>query len=96
MDKYTFGNSKAAINLIRTLDELGDVKLQRGVSSVLSKYATAMAQIMFIPSKTTREAILQLWLAKVSALIEDSPWPEIIKTHVRCVAVGLYRAYLKK
>lgn len=94
MDKYTFGNSKAAVNLMTTLEKPKYQDRASTVTRLLSKQLTALKAIMSIPDKNTRETTLLLWKRMFIERIDFQSLPEVIKTHTLCVATGYYRKYM--
>ena len=93
MDKYTFGDSRAAINLM--VDILGKPEYEKyssRVAKLLSKQFQALNAVAEIRDKTIREATLQMWHRRFIGLAEDLP--EVIKTHTLCVAAGKYHQLL--
>lgn len=94
MDKNTFGNSKAAINLVIAL-ESSEYQVYRQLSCRrLQKQIEALKALLFIPDKNTCETALKLWNKDFSIKINSTTIPEIIKSHILCVATGYFRKYL--
>ena len=95
MDDCTFGNSKAAINLMRILNNPGYQLYARRASRMLAKYLTSLKAIGDIPLKETRETVLKLWLVRFRELNGNANFPLIIETHMNTVATGQKRKLMK-
>lgn len=93
MDKHTFGDSKAAVNLLRTLEEPDYYKYRRVVSSVLAEYFSQTASIMGITDITLRKAVLKVWHERFTNRVSQLEIPEVIKTHTQCVGTSRFRQY---
>lgn len=91
MDKYTFGDSKAAINLVKTLGMPEYSLCARKVSRLLGKQIQSINAIMAISDKGVRRAVLTLWRDRFINAVNTTVLPEIIKTHILCVATAFYR-----
>lgn len=92
---YTFGNSKAAINLMgNILENPGYVMHRRKALRLLSKQTATLTAVMAIKNKSVREASLEMWHKRFATLISDLP--EVVKSHVLCVETGLYRKLLEE
>lgn len=94
MDKFTFGNSKAAVNLVKTLGRPEYQKYSAQANRLLAKQLVALGAIMFIPDKNTRETALLLWKQMFIERVNSANIPEVIKTHILCVATSYYRKYM--
>lgn len=94
MDKHTFGDSKAAINLVTTLETPEYQVYQRLSCKRLSKQTEALKALMFIPDKNTRETALELWDKNFTLQVNTMEAPEVIKSHILCVAAGHFRESL--
>ena len=91
VDKYTFVNSKAAVNLVTMLKSSEYESYSNKAFSMLSRYMTAIKAIASIPHKGTRETVLKLWRTRFVNQVEASNLPLNIKTHLRCVAIAQFR-----
>lgn len=91
MDKFTFGDSKAAVNLMKTLNAPFYSLYARKVCRLLAKQLQSIKAIMAIPDQTIRKAVLKLWHDRFIAIVNNSEMPEVIKTHTLCVATTFYR-----
>ena len=95
MDKCTWGNSQASINLITNILIKEDYKVYTPtVCRLLSKQLTALAAIKDISDKNTRETTLRMWHERFWDLV--SSLPELVQTHVICVETGVYRHLLER
>ena len=94
MDRYTFGSSKAAQNLINILQEPRYNQYSKRVARLLSKQSTILKEINTIHNKTIREATLKMWHEHFVVLC--SSLPEIVRTHTLCVETAWYRQLLRK
>jgi len=95
MDKSTFGNYKAAVNLMATLDTPEYSQCAKKVCSLLGRQLTSIKAIMAIPDDTVRKAVLKLWHDRFVSAVSNTEMPEVIKTHTICVATTYYRMSLK-
>ena len=94
MDKYTFGKSQAATNLLCDILENPEYKqCSRRVARLLSKQFKALLAAAKISDKGVRNATLRLWHDKFETLTDGLP--EVVKTHIRCVETGKFRQILK-
>jgi len=94
MDKYTFGNSQSAQNL------MGDIlknpeyeKYSKRVAHLLSKQITIFKSVNCISNEHIRKATLKMWHEHFIPLCSDLP--EVVKTHTLCVETGWYRQLLR-
>lgn len=85
MEKYIWGNSKGAVNLITMLETAEYSQYFRAVSSIISKYFQSTGAIKAIADRTIREAVLLMWHAKFVDRVTQLDIPEVIKTHMLCV-----------
>ena len=95
MDKYTFGNSRGAINLITTLQRDENLQYISKVSTILAKFYQTTRAIMFIPDVAVRQTVHQLWHQKFVDQIMRLGMPDVIKSHTRCVLATRYRQCFK-
>ena len=92
--KYTFGDSRAAINLTSSILEQSEFKnIRRKVSRLLTGQSVALKSLMAIRDKRSREASLKMYHDRFQLKVSDLP--EIVRTHVLCVETGIYRQLLK-
>ncbi len=94
MDKCTFGGSRAAINLMTTLNGGDFGQYSRLTNRLLGKQLKALKSLMSIPDKNTREAALLIWDKNFTTRVNSILLPEVIQTHILCVAAGYFRKYL--
>ena len=94
MDRYTFGNSQAAQNLIgNILPKPEYMKYSKRVTRLLSKQISILKLVNCISNETTRKATLRMWHRHFVELCLDLP--EAVRTHTLCVETGWYRQTLK-
>ena len=94
MDKYTFGNSQAAQNLVGDILRKPEYeKYSEQVARLLSKQIVTLKSINHIPIDHIRKATLKMWHEHFISLC--SKLPEIVRTHVLCVETGWYRQSLR-
>ena len=94
MDKHTWGNSQASVNLItQILIQPEYQQYSKFVRRHLTKQSVALNYIMSIPSKSIRETTLKMWHDKF--FLQVISLPEVVKTHVLCVETSIYRQLLK-
>ena len=96
MDNHTFGDSKAAVNLVGILNKPEHRLYTRRASRMLAKYFTSLRAISNIPHKETRETVLKLWLTRFKELSNSSNFPLVIETHLNTVATGYKRQLMKE
>ena len=96
IDKYTFGDSQASVNLMLILRKPENTPYSRRAQRMLSKYIEATKALLSIPHKETRETALTLWRDRFRKQVEKIDFPCVIKTHINCVAVSYYRKRLKE
>jgi len=95
MDKHTFGNSQASVNLITDILEKPEYKnYSTKVARVLDKHFKVLIVVSRIPNETIRRATMEMWHKHFSARLEGLP--EIIKTHTLCVMSTRYHELLAK
>ena len=93
MDKHTFGDSQAAVNLMVDILEKPEYKqYSPRVARLLAKQFKALKAVAEISDKSVREATLQMWHRRFIGLA--SGLPELVKTHTLCVAAGKYHQIL--
>ena len=97
IDSCTFGNSKAAINLIKILQNPENSIYCHKVLKILSKYMTAIKSLTFIPQKGTRETALSIWCDSFTTNVNKSSFfPDVIKTHMNNVMIAQKRKLLRE
>ena len=93
MDKYTFGNSRAAVNLMASILEKPEYKhCSAQVARILDKHFKVLGVVAKLPDKTIRGATLQMWHKHFLGRIEDLP--ELVRTHTACVMASRYHQLL--
>ena len=95
MDKFTFGDSKAAVNLVEILDKPEHSLCSPKALRMLSKYMTSINALEAIPHKGTRETVLRLWHDRFINQVNESSFPIVVSTHLNCVATSQYRKQLR-
>ena len=91
IDKFTFGNSKCAVNLISILNKEENSQYRHKSLRILSKYMKGIGALMFVTDKDTRETALKIWLERFKLLTRSANIPTLIETHLNCVATTEYR-----
>ena len=71
MEKYTFGNSKAAVNLSEILTKRNDKKLSSKVSRILVSYFHGLKEIDKIENQSVKTRIIELWCGSYSRNISN-------------------------
>lgn len=95
MDRYTFGDSQAAQNLITDiLNKPEYSKYSKRVAHLLGKQGVILKAVAIIQDETIRKATLKMWHDHFAQLCSDLP--EIVRTHTLCVETGWYRQLLKE
>jgi hypothetical protein len=94
MDKYTWGDSQGAVNLIATLEQQEYSKYSRKIASHLSRFYSSTMAIVAMPDKAVCEAVLLLWLKHFKELVRQWDMPEVLKTHTLCVATTRIRKFI--
>ena len=95
MDKATFGNTQAALNLVGNI--LPDYPLlKKKVSSLLSVYLGDTAMLMYIPDKKVRRQALLLWRNHLLKYLLTKEFPLVVRTHVSNLIIGRYRQLLRE
>ena len=96
MDKCTFGNSKAGINLVSILNKPENTGFAHTASRILCKYSASLKSLGFIPTKDIRETSYRLWRNHFLEWVDKSSFPTLVETHIKCVIVGQYREALRE
>ena len=95
MESYTFGDSKAAISLIKILNEAESEWYVKKAVRILSKYFKALASLSHIPDKGIRETSYKIWREHFMESVDKTQFPTIVGTHMKCVIVGEYRKAMR-
>ena len=82
MDKCTFGDSKAAMNLISILSEPEYEQYSSAVAGLIGRCQQEMRGIMGLPNIDLRVTILVIWKHRFVDLVKARNFPEKIETHV--------------
>ena len=91
MDKFTWSDSKAAQNLVKTL-ELPEYKAYcHKVGGILSRWFEYSSALMVIESEMIRMGSLNLWRQHFLNRVNSSNLPPILVTHLCNVIVAQYR-----
>lgn len=95
---YTFGDSKAAVNLMGNILQQDEYKrFKTRIIRMLSKQFNALHSLMMIADKNVRETSLKMWHDKFKQSFIDYPeCPEVIKTHTLNVETREFRLLLKR
>jgi hypothetical protein len=92
IDKFTFGKTQSAINLMGILEKEHKECLPR-VMRLLSRQSESFNAIMHIPHEHTRNFTLDMWHKRFPMLVAELP--EVVRTHTLCVETGWYRQLLR-
>ena len=93
---YTFGNSQAAVNLMKTLRTDSYSCYTRDVLRPLSKFSHCSSAIMQIPDASLCEAVLLVWRRLFEDYIKAKDIPEKLKTLACCVITTRFRIMRKQ
>jgi len=96
LDACTFGDSKAAINLIGILNGVEDKRIKHRASKILSKYQGSLKPLSRIPDKEIRETAYNLWRSHFIEWVDRANFPIVIETHMKCVIVGEFRKAIRR
>lgn len=96
MDKHTFGNSKAAVNLIDNILPQYPSHSRR-IRRALSKQIEFLYALMDIKDIRVRRASLKMCHEGFTRFFNNyTDCPEVVKTHTLNVETGIYRCLLKR
>ena len=96
LDSFTFGKSRAAVNLVSILNKPANVDWMYKASRILSKYSKEIKVLGCIPDKGVRETAFKLWRNRFIDRVNRCFFPTVIETHLKCVIVGIYRAAMRR
>ena len=97
MDKMTFSDSKAAQNLVMSMLNTSDYASYKVPAiRILAKWFEYSSSVMHIPNETIRKGTLYLWRKHFIAWVDETNFPEVMKSHMRNVIVGQYRKCITK
>lgn len=94
MDKYMWGKSQAAVNLITALKTPEYEMFARIVRRRVSTQIRGLEAMMTITEPHFRRAALEMWHKQFPAKLPELP--EVIRTHILCVETSKFRELLKK
>lgn len=80
MDPFQYGNSQAAINLVKILEEFGDRRYVRKVTSFLSNNNELIRSIMTVSNPQHRDRLLKL--VRYNSVKNEMELPKIIRDHM--------------
>lgn len=92
LDLYTFGNSPAAINLVKILNETNFQT--KKISSIYAKFNHTLHELEKIDSKIAIGLAKILYMNHKAKYFSD--YPEDIKTHCLNVLSMYFKVWLKK
>ena len=93
MDKTTFGDSQAAIDLAKILEKFDNNKYTKKVGRHFERYGKGLSELKFIRDKNIQSFMAILW--RDAMLERTENFPDEIKRFVKNVMAGQYRAFLK-
>ena len=91
MDKTTFTNSKAAINLATMLDTPEYTQYRDRVNRILSRWFEYSSEVMAIKSPTVCLGTLDKWRTHFKEWVDNSELPEVVRSHAHNVLAIQYR-----
>lgn len=94
LDDFTFGKHKAAINLARILNEIGNGRITAKVQTFFSYHNYTLKHVCEIKDLFVRKTILNMLLKNVQEHIIKAP--EIVRTHILNVYMARVRDELRK
>lgn len=80
MDDFQYGNSRAAVNLVKILEEFNNKRYVRKVTKFLSNNFELIRSVMTISNVQHRDAILKL--IRNNATQSDLELPQIVREHM--------------
>lgn len=97
MDKYTFGDSQAATDLVEILEtEYPNQNLQRYVSKRLNKFREILSQLSKIKRRSYQKYLADLLLKDFRKKTKQNDWPEKVKTFFLNVINTDYKKFIKE
>lgn len=93
LDAHTFGNTPAAENLIKILND-NPLYINR-VNRIINKAFVQLKQVSLLEDSIVRGEVLSLIKNKFVKMINDNNIPDIIKSHVCNVITHKYKIYNK-
>ena len=95
MDKYTFGDSRAAVSLVSILDKPDNESYEHNASRIIDKYLKSLIALRHIPDKSIRETAYRLWHDHFMERVDDTKFPYLVETHIKAIIVGEYRKAMR-
>jgi hypothetical protein len=92
-DEYTFGSSKAAVNLIDILNKPEHKLIKRKVRRILGKQMQMLSELMSINDASVRLTALELFHKQFIPRVEKAKFPRIIQTHMASIECAKYREW---
>jgi hypothetical protein len=96
LDPFTFGDSKACVNLADMLSKLNDARLTARVSKTICHYSLLFNQINRMNDTRAKASILNLIRSSIENDKLIASFPERIKTHTLNVVIGKCKISLRK
>lgn len=90
VDPFQYGNTRAAINLVKILEELGNSRYKQKVSRFLCKNNETIKAIASIKSPYERDKLFMMF--RVHLMQQDLRIPEDIRQHTLNVLITRIRA----
>lgn len=94
LDLHTFGNSAAAVYLVRCLDEIGDTKLDSKVAYILQNNNVYIKQLKYVQHENARNWFITLYRNYLLELQKNSNLPKIINDLVTNILITQLRKIL--
>lgn len=94
LDPFTYGNSKACINLADIINKLDNPKVTRGVGSLISSFHHKMLYCRAYTRAITVE-IVMMYRKQYLEKINSRAWPDNVKSHVRNIIFTVGRSWFK-
>jgi hypothetical protein len=91
MDQFTFGDSRAATNLVKILNDPDNAPCRNKVSNILSRWADYSNAVMDIQNPTICRGTLDMWRQHFLSSLRDDQIPTPVRSHAENVMVATYR-----
>ena len=95
MDQFTFGKSKAAIELARMLSLDENNKFSEKVKRFLDNFNRGIAEFLSIEDDAVRRRAIGLWRQDCFSSLDKAILPDEIRSFTKCVADTKYKKALK-
>jgi len=95
LDPYTFGDSKAAVNLAEILSQSGYEKYLSRVSTKYSRFCECMNATSEIRNMSFRSFLCKLIMMDAREKVGKMKIPEEVKSHLLNIMNKLYKMHIK-